>query len=121
MFKNKERDMKHYMPFLIIVGLLSCTGIQAMEEMTRASRTDAPPVTSPISVVVPSLDLGAIQQILASINCKIGNVHQDVCEDTILSVLGDACSILGISISEALAILIDCCDQTGTVDFSGVF
>lgn len=86
----------------------------------RAPRLDAPPVTSPISVVVPSLDLGAVFQTLARINCKIGNVNQDVCADTVLSVLGDACDILGISISEALSILLDCC-QTNTLEISEVF
>src|SRR5215467_1237745 len=82
------------------------------EDQERAPRLDAPPVTSPISVVVPSLDIGAVLQSLARINCKIGNVHQDVCEDTILSVLGDACDILGVSIAEALAILIDECGES---------
>jgi len=86
----------------------------------KAARPGAPAVTSPVSVVVPSLDLGAVLQALAAINCKIGDVNQNVCEDTILSVLGDACNILGISISEALSILLECC-QTDTLDLSGVF
>lgn len=103
---------------VIMLGTGTLLGTEISE--SKAPRPGSPSVTSPISVVVPALDLGAIQQALASINCKIGNVDQDVCEDTILSVLGDACNILGISISEALSILLECC-QTNTFDVTEVF
>ena len=113
-----ERPMKfcYLSKNIFIVSLFWNFFLYAENGDDRAPRLDAPPVTSPISVVVPSLDLGAVLRSLSRINCKIGNVNQDVCQDTILSVLGDACGILGISISEALAILIDCCDQTPTVE-----
>jgi len=117
--KSLKEQLMKYMNLFIAIFCINQL-LFGLSDSDRAPRLDAPPVTSPISVVVPALDLGAVLQVLASINCKIGNVNQDVCENTILSVLGDACSILGISISEAIALLLECC-ETDSFDFNGVF
>jgi hypothetical protein len=79
----------------------------------RAPRPDAPMVTDPTYPVGPGCccDDTQILRLLGIIRSRIGSVDQCSCEETILSILGDACEILGpcATISGALQELLICC------------
>jgi len=88
------------------------------EEEPRAPRPDAPTPANPNFPVGPSgcCDQSEVLRLLGTIRARIGSVDECSCDGTILSILGDACTILGPceTISGGIKNIETCCNNTFT-------
>jgi hypothetical protein len=81
-------------------------------DASRAPRQDAPGMGSSIEPVGPGCccDLTQVERLLAIIRSRIGTTNDDVCDQSVLGILGNACEILGVNISTALKEILDILD-----------
>jgi len=82
----------------------------------KGVRPDGAGITSQVVTCGNPCNLNQVLKLLSTITSKIGSVNDPVCCDTILGILGNACECLGedLSISCAIAELLDCCRGTFT-------